>query len=297
MTAARSAALDRVKGLLIFLVVWGHFVEVGIRSSDTLMAIYAAIYVVHMPAFVMIAGMVSSAQPRLGQIAWRILLPYVALYIPYAVALWRFREIELLWPWEPPWILWFLLSLAIWRLALPVLLRIPLVLPLSVLVAVWAGYVEWIDRAFFGLSRTLVFLPAFLAGHLYRDRILALRRPVICGLVLAAILALSAWLAVEGSMPYRVLWGAEPFDGKRYGDDEWRLFAVLAGLVSAVAMIGLGWGSAWLGRRTLQIFLGHGLIVLALRDYVPPQVAATLVMALVVSGLLSLTFRDRGQVV
>ena len=54
----RNSNLDKTKGLLIFLVVFGHFVEKYMGwHGDLSGALLRFIYAVHMPAFIFISGM------------------------------------------------------------------------------------------------------------------------------------------------------------------------------------------------------------------------------------------------
>ena len=54
----RNSNIDKTKGLLIFLVVFGHFVERYMGwHGDLSGALLRFIYAVHMPAFIFISGM------------------------------------------------------------------------------------------------------------------------------------------------------------------------------------------------------------------------------------------------
>lgn len=54
----RNLHIDATKGILIFLVVLGHYLERLIGWNESLnQAILGSIYFVHMPAFIFISGM------------------------------------------------------------------------------------------------------------------------------------------------------------------------------------------------------------------------------------------------
>lgn len=55
MTSHRSSYWDNAKGILIFLVLIGHF----IMTYRPLKAIFDSIYLFHMPAFLFISGLFS----------------------------------------------------------------------------------------------------------------------------------------------------------------------------------------------------------------------------------------------
>ncbi|MFH4243140.1 acyltransferase family protein, partial [Acinetobacter baumannii] len=54
----RNLHIDATKGVLIFLVVLGHYLERLIGWNEPLnQALLGSIYFVHMPAFIFISGM------------------------------------------------------------------------------------------------------------------------------------------------------------------------------------------------------------------------------------------------
>ena len=58
----RNSALDQIKGVLIFLVVFGHLIELYFHHDSVLRPLWIAIYTIHMPMFILISGMVSKAE-------------------------------------------------------------------------------------------------------------------------------------------------------------------------------------------------------------------------------------------
>lgn len=56
MVKLRDAQYCNLKLLLIFLVIYGHLIEPGIRNSEVLMVQYRWIYMVHMPLFCFLSG-------------------------------------------------------------------------------------------------------------------------------------------------------------------------------------------------------------------------------------------------
>ena len=63
----------------------------------------------------------------------------------------------------PYWLLWYLLSLAGWRLLLPVFARLKRPLTFAVALAVAVGCASEVGY-YLSLSRTLVFFPMFVLG-------------------------------------------------------------------------------------------------------------------------------------
>ena len=53
---------------MVFLVVYGHMIELLIHKSPIIKIIYLAIYSFHMPAFVIVSGMLTRADMGAGRI-------------------------------------------------------------------------------------------------------------------------------------------------------------------------------------------------------------------------------------
>ena len=205
--------MDNARLALITLVVFGHCLEPlrGVSSLDTL---YRLIYLFHMPAFAFLSGAVARAEvdlKLLKRIAFQLLLPYLLFQGLYTLAA-RMPG----WPDEGPagittpyWLLWYLPSLAAWRLLLPLFARLRYPLLLACLFAVLAGSADDVGYRM-SLSRIAAFFPFFLIGHVYapawRER---LRGQWTCTLALAVLIAL-AWVA-EAVPDTRWLYGSNGY--------------------------------------------------------------------------------------
>lgn len=198
-TRGRVALFENARGALVVLVVMGHSLEPLLAREPLAKALYTALYLFHIPAFAFLSGHLSRAElsrTSLAGIAWSLLAPLVifqALYVAFDA--WVLgRGWGRHWLVQPYWLLWFLWSLACWRLMLPLLRRLPMPLGVSFALALGAGLLPWVGYLF-GLSRTLVFLPCFVAGHLARREWLlghgAPRRRV---LAVALFVALGGWV-------------------------------------------------------------------------------------------------------
>ena len=161
----RNLKIDNLKGLLIFLVVWGHLLECF--TGDLRLWIYLIIYSFHMPAFVYTTGYFSRFDPK--RIVNKILYPYCLYQILYLIFQ-RFclQEKNTFQLTTPYWLLWYFVSIIFWMFILEILensqtSRIKLLL-ITMLAALLVGFDNSIGY-YLSLSRTIVLFPFYLAGY------------------------------------------------------------------------------------------------------------------------------------
>ncbi|WP_427870332.1 acyltransferase family protein [Leucobacter luti] len=169
----RVATWDNARLALIVLVVIGHAIST-IRTQSALgFGLYAYIYLFHMPAMIALSGMFS--RPETSPKAIR---STVQLLITWGVweAIWALIHffVEGKTPGKsfmvsPAWTLWFLVSLVTMRILLPYLARLKHPLLVSIVLALASGLFPAVGSEF-SASRTLTFLPFFVAGWLARER-------------------------------------------------------------------------------------------------------------------------------
>lgn len=271
-TQPRDPWLDNARFGLITLVVFGHCLEPLAGQSAWLDALYRFVYLFHIPAFAFLSGAVASAtaDARLFRgIAFRLLLPYLAFQLLYALAAQTPG-----WPDDGPagvatpyWILWYLLSLACWRLLLPLFARLRYRLALAALLALAVGCAG--DLGYYlSLSRTLVFFPLFLLGwqfsrswrqHLSRLSVRLLATVTLGGLLLLAIHWTDATPWLYASMGYARL-GVDITSGFAH-----RALQMAAAILGCTAYLSLVPRRALpvssLGARSLPTYLAHGFAV------------------------------------
>lgn len=260
-----NSQLDAVRGALILLVVWGHLLE----SEGFYGSFYFAIYIFHIPAFSFISGMLS--KPRLSAknvvgIITRLLVPLIIFQIIYFFVLGYFAPDRLGSVYAPVWIIWFLFSLAIWKLVLPLVLRLTFPLLWSMGAALLAGYVDFIGPDF-SFSRTLVFFPAFLIGHLYGTQVfLAVKEyQRLCAAVFLCVFFIA--ILLPNSIDIRWLWGSQPYTVMVHNAPSILLRAgvIAVGVITTIGFFALIPARSQfliaLGRNTMPIFLFHGIPV------------------------------------
>ncbi len=311
----RFPALDNARFVLISLVVVGHLVEQLVDTGPLAATAYRWIYLFHMPAFVLISGALSKpglSRRRLLGIATGLLLPYLVFQTLYpAWDAWLFQS-----DWThdyltPYWLLWYLPSLACWRLLLPLFARLKFALPLAVTIALAAGLAPWIGYPF-SLSRTLVFFPLFLLGYRIGpqrlQRLGAMRGGKVAGAAMLAAAAVAMWFQrdLDPQWLYASVGYADLHAGSLQGAAI-RLALLVASATCALAMITLTPRRARFaafGRRSLTAYLVHGFLVrgllaagafawLATALSPPAQLAVCLAAGALIAATLSTRIADK----
>ncbi len=300
----RDGRLDMAKGVLIALVVAGHFLE-GMNdwTAETVRLPLTMIYSFHMPAFVFLTGITAKPHGILRRI-WPLALLLVLFQTAFLLASpWLDPEATFTWN-TPYWILWFLLALIWWLLLTPAIHRFPRAsVVLSIAVAASASAMPFAGYPF-ALGRTLTFLPFFVIGYLHGKDILnwcSSARGAIRGWGVAAAVALPVVLFVL-DVDNGWLYGSMSANELNEGAGPGMLTRTALMLVAAIMTAGFLMvipkmpGTAWsvLGRRSLAVYLFHGFIVKAADPYLPAVLAGNnalslLLVAVLTVGTLALT--------
>ena len=272
---ARDYRLDKAKGLLIFLVVLGHFLErMSGWGMDLSRGFLTAIYSFHMPAFILLAGITAKSNKLLDRILVFVVLVVTAqpIYRNWVAFLDSQPEIDLN---EPYWITWFLLAMVWWFLLLPLVERFPVpMLVISVAVGVFGGIMSEYDYEL-SIGRAMTFFPFFVIGKLYGMRLLrwagSLTIPLKLGLTIVAIVPVVYFYVLE--FDHRWFYGAKGFEvlgaTLSYGV-VLRVCLLLSALLTTIVV--LSWSDhipdfmIVAGQRSLAIYLLHGLIVRGLDE-------------------------------
>lgn len=162
--ANRDLRIDNIKGMLIFLVVLGHFAEVFDHDMDLCKGIFLFIYTFHMPGFLFLSGMFHSNEKVWERAARLFLCGYLLKICIFAVRILCGANIAFhpLTESGPPWFL-FTLSLFV---AVTYLLRKAnpaAVFAIAFAASCISGYFRGIGD-FLVLSRSIVYYPFYLLG-------------------------------------------------------------------------------------------------------------------------------------
>lgn len=193
----RDFLFDNLKGFLIISVLLMHILEY--KNEGVFLYMRSAVYIFHMPLFIMISGRFSknlvNSKGKIKSVFQNCLVPYLIFNTAYMALIHDFGIKQIF---TPKFIYWYFFCLFVWRLVLPIFVKINKYFLLfgSVVLSVAAGFVPWLDR-FLSLQRLLAFLPFFLIGF-YIDnneiqKIRILKKPA-CIAALIATACVSAYL-------------------------------------------------------------------------------------------------------
>ncbi|MEK8132871.1 acyltransferase family protein [Paenibacillus filicis] len=258
---------------LIVLVVIGNMLVPLFTTHTEAQAIVTAIFMFHMPVFVLVTGYFSKGfpqHPRVGAVLLKIVCQYVLFQSIYSTLDYAFFRTEgvIYSFWAPYWMLWFLFSHLCWKVLLLLFSRLKHPLAAALLLGLAAGYLP-VDGIWLSFSRTLVFFPFFLAGYYIRpDLLLQVRSRHSVRLLAAAMLAAACALTGSGilSLPLDWLMSARTYSSLQH--TEWYaavyrlgLYGVQAVTATAFLMLQPVREGKWaeMGGRTLYVFLLHGL--------------------------------------
>lgn len=278
MASTRDPWLDNAKALLITSVVIGHVLTILPGDDAFRDHLYDAIYVVHMPAFILVSGFLSQrftwSRRHLRSLVTTLVVPYVVftlvLHGMYSAHVGEPTEAPMLL--DPFWALWFLAALVLWRLASPVLRASTLAVPLSVLVALVVPLVDQVPEL--ALNRALQYLPFFVVGlHLRKESLEQLQRPV--ARVLAVLVLGAVWVGTtsfDDRVGTRWLYHNGSFEGLGVEPATGivtRVVVIGASMAAALALLALtptrgGWWTT-VGTQSMTVYLGHTVAVKALQ--------------------------------
>ncbi|MFD9126974.1 acyltransferase family protein, partial [Kitasatospora sp. NPDC059571] len=199
----------------------------------------------------------------------QVAVPYLVFQLLYnLVPMALERRLEPIALLQPRWLTWFLLSLFVWRLTVPVWTALRHPLAVALLVAAGSGAVHALPEEL-ALSRTLAFLPWFVLGLVLRPgHVALLHRPQVrrwAAVAMAGVFA-AVWLAAPRLLDPGWVEYTGSADQLHVGYPVWLGVRAALGalsLVAAAAFLALlpARRTAWtaLGGASLYVYLLHGL--------------------------------------
>lgn len=295
----RNDKIDNIKAILIFLVVFGHLLELVSAKQ-----IYLIIYSFHMPAFIFVTGYYAKFRPR--KILLELIIPYIlfqTLYLFFDGYI-KGKPVTLQYA-KPYWLMWYLLSIIIYYLLLPVIKTDNrkqrwIVVILSVVVSLLAGYDTSIGY-YMSLSRTLVFLPFFVSGNYIGDsqiHHIVLKKWYVKTAILLGV-AVSSYYIITAQISPAMLYGSYSYEGAGFGLAE-RAVLLMIAWIWILALFHFVPNRKILvfsdcGKGTFSVFLIHGFIQRWLRKcgFFDQDLQGNLILAVAVSVLIILLFGNR----
>ncbi len=163
---------DNAKFVLIFLVVFGHCIDLYYSQSGLVRCLFIGIYAFHMPAFLFLSGLFAKSAVRKGGFPWKKVISYLLLYVLMELLYYFTRyliggehviELNLLEEMDVPWY-----SLAmVFFFALLYMMRNTdprKVLPILLVLGCLAGYIHQLGD-YLVLARVVYFYPFFYFGY------------------------------------------------------------------------------------------------------------------------------------
>ena len=161
----RYNIFDNFKGILIFTVVFAHFLfDFSNKNLNSLARkIVVFIYSFHMQAFVFISGFLSSENSIYFYNAIKLLLIYYLFNYSLSLIMYFYKNsnINFLYP---TYSYWYILSLFYWRITIKFLSSIPFIVIVSIIIHLLEGYWSCFSNIL-SLAKTILLFPYFLIGY------------------------------------------------------------------------------------------------------------------------------------
>jgi len=273
----RDYFFDNIKGLMIILVVLGHFVSSGLYKNSAYISIWYSIYLFHMPMFIFIAGYFTKDDKDNPKKAVKnFLIPYIIVsVIMYAfklIVLKQNIDIEFL---EPQYGLWFLISMFWYKLAYNGFIKIKGIFIISIILAILVG----LDESFTNLaafSRTIVFLPFFIAGNKFNKKYIVKNKLIkfFMILILPMLFCVFLYFCYKYDLPMGLLESSIPYQNLKLDIRISMLFrslVIFLGFLIIYIILNFIPSKktifSLLGRNSIIIYLGHLFVILFCRKY------------------------------
>ena len=276
----RDYMFDTFRGILMLSIPVSHFTKASANWYQALYApgfahesfcgfMYITINVVVMQAFMFLSGYFSKKPDRAHDTAFRsILWPYLVFTTITMIAGYGFDTGIGHWfsYLTPPFALWFLFALFLYRFFLRDIIKFQWALPMSIIMMFAAGALPFND--YLALGRVFSYFPFFLIGYYCSketlDKVRTLKRhPVIIVLLAAALVGCSIWLVFTGPrLSWFLLKDSASALGVSLWDDFWYrglVFCLACGWITLMVNILPSTRNflCYVGTNTMPIYIFH----------------------------------------
>ena len=265
MSEIRSSYWDNIKGVLICLVVFAHFIY-DFTDLVVIDITVFLIYVFHMPAFVFVSGHFTHDPPKLKKLITAFVI-FQSVYLILEFNLLGYIDVL-----APAYVCWYLAALIVWRLIARYIPRKIWIFPILFVLSLLAGFLPEIGNRF-GITRILAFLIFFTAGLFCNEESVKKIRSVI-NPIMGIVLLLSA---VAGSFVAKIFFDYSKADMVmlEYSSLNMvvgRAVLIILAFIYIIAIIGIVPDKksilTKLGKNSLPIFLIHRALTFLYSDII-----------------------------
>ncbi|MDH5654563.1 MAG: acyltransferase family protein [Spirochaetia bacterium] len=207
----RMFHLDFLRSFLIFLIIFGHFIEGYWRSQPGqflfLKKLWVLIYYFHIPAFAVISGFLSKTENNpeyIKKLFYSLIVPYIIFQILYRILAFSMgfsSEPVIHFFSEPYSHLWYLTALFFWRILLPVFASIRYSFLLALMIGIVSIFAKDAE-IYMSLGRTLRFFPYFIFGFILQRHLNLkfqdIQYQILSSLFILSVILISFYFPVNG---------------------------------------------------------------------------------------------------
>lgn len=305
MKKDRIYYFDNLKFLLIFLVVFGHFIELYVNVSYNAKVLWTFIYTFHMPLFIFVSGYFSKKQIETED--YKKTYKYISLYyimkiLHFLIDKYIFCNNSNLNILTINNIEWYLFALAIWP-AISIKtkkIQFKKKLLFSIIISLIIGFDPFF-KDFLCLSRIIVFYPFFLIGNNFnQNKINKIKnkKNIILSLLILILIFLVYYFNIDFVYKIRpILTGRNNYNIlnesiRNYGiiiRSGWYIFSIF---ISILIMIVIPKQQNFItkyGERTLSVYFWHAFIFYIIKYLnIYLNLHQCLILAIIVTLVLSL---------
>jgi fucose 4-O-acetylase-like acetyltransferase/poly-gamma-glutamate capsule biosynthesis protein CapA/YwtB (metallophosphatase superfamily)/lysophospholipase L1-like esterase len=276
-TRARTVYWDNLKGFLILLVVFGHFVY-EYKACEAFDWAFRFIYMFHMPAFIFVSGYFSKSENSLSaRGVGRLFVLFFFLNFSMMIYAYHFdeRDLSILFLYYSSW---YLLALFVYRLTWRFVRDLALIFPISLLLSICVGFVPRDLDIVWEWEKIVALYPFFVAGALISEpSVMRFRRALLDRRGAAPTLFVVSCALVAGLAHSGVV-AADDLLWRSYGAASHAevlqalgvrvlVLAVAALMIAALVAVTpeapLRPVNTW-GRNSLVVYVGHRIFTLLL---------------------------------
>lgn len=297
-----------IRFLLIVCVVAGNLLEPIIQQSVWAHTIFLWIFSFHMPLFVLVTGYFARFNlqgPAGSKVLRHIALQYVLFQSIYSLLDYTiFRVPHITHSFFAPYLLlWFLAGHIVWRLLLISLRTFTFKQQLMISLALGLGVgLLPVDGVWLALSRTLIYFPFFIVGyHMNVDKMMSFFYSYRHWIAVFSFALLSVVFYMNLPLSIGWFYGNQTFVQLGVSAGDGLFYRMCMYILQCIASIGFlaivplyAHYITELGRRTLYVFLLHGLLVRAIETTgilhhlnTPVEIIILLIFAILVAVVLA----------